>query len=230
MKKNKSIKYKKQKGGAISQAVKNISTNSQAGKIISNNYQAGNNIPVAEAVKHIPFAKAVFNNPLVAEAFSNKNSKDVEGNKGEVKKEIEELLPFFKKTKKQFVNAVWWRNLASIVTAIFGYIGYFISLIFAALPAIVIIAIVIIILEIIIIALNLAIFGFYKKVLKPITKIIPIKMKKPKPIPHSWIILWKVFVFIVTIMIPPLGKWLKELKMPKFEVVNVNTEKTIKNA
>ena len=149
MKKNKSIKYKKQRGGVI--------------------------IPGFDKMKVLPVPKVSsfvpgIINPITPVHKVNDNTIDSSTN-----------TYFLKKFLKNWIKTEWWLNVVSVIR----YVGLFIMI---SLPTLCIL----LAFESMIIAINFVILFLYKKVIKKISKILPIKVKRPKPIPHIWIIFWKI--------------------------------------
>ena len=198
MKKNKSIKYKKQLGGI--------------GTVVPLMEQAIT--PLIQSTINPSHIKTIIPQTIDPSVTLAKSIHNASSNEG-----ANEILSFIKKMKKKFVNAIWWRNFFTIVVSIIVYtvslIGALIGFVIASLPTLAIAATVIIILELVIITLNLIIVGFYKKVLKPISTIIPMRLKRPKTIPHSWIILWMLIKSIIRQISPNFANKLDKIKTSK---------------
>jgi hypothetical protein len=216
MKKNKSLKYKKQWGGIIPEDIRKWSSGDAPRPQLPGGAQAiVPQLPAAAQamIQQLPAtqksAPAKFISSMM-ESFPT--SKINPSAVNSTTNAIIDSLKYTKRHDKKVGNRIWWETVIKLLILIISWIGSLIALMVALLPTLAIAGTVIVILELIIITLNIIIIGFYRKVLKPISKIIPMRLKRPKTIPHSWIILWTLIKSIIGIMFPKFARDLNKIK------------------
>jgi hypothetical protein len=203
MKKNKSIKYKKQRGGMVQQ-IKSMVPPGMAVPQIKSMVPPGMAVPQIKSMvppgmipgmqKMMPSSlmspqNSILNLPPVKKALKSVNVISEGATKG-----INIATTNIKKVKKTYETVLfWYATVPMILGFIFGLLQFLIP-----------IGIFFLICEIIILAINGLQLGFYKAVKKIADiKIVKAKIfkslkpKKPKMIPHIWILLWDCLMGLI---------------------------------
>ncbi len=187
MKKNKSIKYKKQKGGAGTMMYRsgpftNVTSQltSQVASQVAKKLENKKNIPINNNNSNIH----QFTNFMDTKNINGKAKPTDEGSKESNENTSEKMNKIWKLlllTTEQFKKITFVQ-----------FLGFCLALFVAMLPTICIILIV----QSMVMGINFVLLMLYKKIAKPLAKLFNIKTKRPKLVPPIWIILWNIIKII----------------------------------